>query len=62
MEIPVADFPAHPDTGTDPDPDAADAAARPRWKTALWVAAVVAVLVLFIVLHLTGVVGAASHK
>ncbi|MGH3301666.1 MAG: hypothetical protein ACRDOK_08295 [Streptosporangiaceae bacterium] len=54
----MADFPAHPDTGTDPDP----AAARPRWKTALWVAAVVAVLVLFIVLHLTGVVGAASHK
>ena len=56
----MADFPAHPDTGTDPDAQAA--AARPRWKAALWVAAVVAVLVLFIVLHLTGVVGADSHK
>jgi hypothetical protein len=56
----MPDFPAHPDSGTDPDAEAA--AARPRWRTALWAAAVVAVLALFIVLHLTGVVGAESHK
>ena len=56
----MPDFPAHPDTGTDPEAEAA--ATRPRWKTAVWVAAAVAVLALFIVLHLTGVVGAESHK
>ncbi|HLK00566.1 MAG TPA: hypothetical protein VKU39_11750 [Streptosporangiaceae bacterium] len=56
----MPDFPAHPDTGTDPDAD--PAAARPRWKTLLWVGVVVVVLALFVVLHLTGVVGAESHK
>ena len=60
MEASVPDFPAHPDTGT--APDAGAATARPRWKTALWVAVVIAMLALFIVLHLTGVVGAESHK
>jgi hypothetical protein len=57
----VADFPVHPDTpdaGTDPDPEAAT---RRRLKTVLWVGGVVLVLALFIVLHLTGVVGAGSH-
>lgn len=56
----MPEFPVHPDTATDPDDEAA--AARPRWKTALWVAAIVVVLALFVVLHLTGVVGAESHK
>ncbi|NUP46371.1 MAG: hypothetical protein HOW97_03515 [Catenulispora sp.] len=56
----MPDIPAHPDTGTDLEAEAA--AVKPRWKTALWIAAVVAVLALFIVLHLTGVVGAESHK
>ena len=55
----MPDFPAHPGTGTDPDAKAASA--RPRWKALLWVAVVVAALGLFIVLHLTGVVGAGSH-
>ena len=56
----MPEIPAHPDTGT--DPDTAGDAARPRWKTVRWVAVVVVVLALFIVLHLTGVVGAESHK
>jgi hypothetical protein len=56
----MADFPAHPDSGTDPDAEAAPA--RPRWKTVLLVAVAIAVLALFIVLHLTGVLGPASHK
>ena len=57
----MADIPTHPDTGTDPDAETEVSAAGPRWRTALWVAVAVVVLALFIVLHLTGVVGAGSH-
>jgi hypothetical protein len=60
METTVPDFPAHPDTGTAPDAEASTA--RPRRKTVLWAAVIIVVLALFIVLHLTGVVGAESHK
>jgi hypothetical protein len=31
---------------------------RPRWKTLMWIIIVVAVVALFIILHVTGVVGA----
>ena len=56
----MPELPSHPDTATDPDDEAAEA--RPRWKTALWIAVVVAALALVVGLHLTGVVGAESHK
>jgi hypothetical protein len=67
----MAELPAHPDPGTlstSAAPPltnaeiAATTAGKPRWKAAAWAVAVVAVLALFIVLHLTGVVGAESHK
>jgi hypothetical protein len=60
MEATVPDFPTHPDTGAAPGAEAATASRR--WKAVLWVAIVIVVLALFIVLHLTGVVGAGSHK
>jgi hypothetical protein len=35
--------------------------ARPRWKAALVIILVAAVLVLMIVLHVTGAIGAGTH-
>ena len=57
----MSDLPSHPDT------DHADPGSGPpiggwtRGRKALVVAAVVGLLVLFAVLHLTGVVGGESH-
>lgn len=59
----MADLPAHSDTGADhgtKDPDDPPAGATTRQK-AVWGAVAVVVLVVFVVLHLTGVVGAGSH-
>ena len=57
----MPDVPRHPDT---PDggllPNARPATRRPWWFYALG-ATVVALVVLMVVLHLTGVIGAGSH-
>ena len=55
----MSELPSHTDTGATPtEPAIAPTSARRR---RLIVAAVVGLLVLFVVLHLTGVVGAESH-
>jgi hypothetical protein len=46
-----------PGIGLDPE----SAPATPRWIPALVIAAVVLVVVIFAVLHLTGVMGGGSH-
>lgn len=57
----MSDLPAHPDTNEgDPDVTAA-APATSRRRRAAVIAAVVALTALFVVLHLTGVVGSESH-
>ena len=34
---------------------------RPRWKTVMWLVMVILVVALFIILHVTGVVGAKTN-
>ena len=34
---------------------------RPRWKTAMWLVIVILLVALFIILHVTGVVGAKTN-
>ncbi|WP_256790089.1 MULTISPECIES: hypothetical protein [Frankia] len=59
----MADLPFHPDR--DNDPGAASprgsTGRKPRWKSVTVVVLAVAVVALFVVLHLTGVVGPAEH-
>jgi hypothetical protein len=59
----MADQPRYPRTGDDTGTQAgaAPGAARSRWKTALIIGIAVAVLALFILLHVTGVVGAGTN-
>lgn len=56
----MPDVPAHPDTTDGGLPDHRAAANRPWWLYAL-AAVVVALVVLMVVLHLTGVIGPGSH-
>ncbi len=58
----MADLPAHPDSGDEgllpgSQPDAATS----RWRTTAWIVIGVVVAVVFIALHLTGVIGPESH-
>ena len=55
----MADQHRHPDASD--DTSAVPEAARPRWKVALVIVIVAAVLLLMIVLHVTGVVGANTN-
>jgi hypothetical protein len=59
----MANQPRHPDTSDDIGTSAGGVpdVARPRWKVALVIVVVIAVLALFIVLHVTGVVGAGTN-
>ena len=59
----MADQPRHPDTGDDTSARAAGVpgTARPRWRLLLVIAVVAIALVLMIVLHVTGVVGANTN-
>jgi hypothetical protein len=58
----MADQPRRPGSdGTDTAAGAVPAVARPRWKAALVIILVAAVLVLMIVLHVTGAIGAGTH-
>jgi hypothetical protein len=56
----MADLLAHPDN--DDDIGIGPTACGPRWKTVLGIVIVVALVLLFVVLHLTGVLGPESHK
>jgi hypothetical protein len=49
----------HEDTGV--DPTRRSAASPPRWPTVLGIGAVILVVALFAVLHLTGVLGGGGH-
>lgn len=60
----MSDLPAHPETGPAGPTDPVPAPAIGGWsrrRRALVIAGVVGGLVLFVVLHLTGVVGGESH-
>jgi hypothetical protein len=59
----MADLPTHPDNHDhiSTGPDRGPAAGAFRWKSALGIAIVVALVLLFVVLHLTGVLGPESH-
>jgi hypothetical protein len=60
----MADLPTHSDTGDEPaarrQAEEPEAGSTTRQKV-IWIAIGVAVLVVFVVLHLTGVVGAETN-
>jgi cytochrome b561 len=55
----MPELPSHPDTGA--TPDRRPAAGGPRWKSVIGVAVAVVLIALFLVLHLTGVLGPGEH-
>jgi hypothetical protein len=55
----MADLPSHADTGG--QPEHRPATGRSRWKSVAGIAAAIALIVLFAVLHLTGVFGPDGH-
>ena len=61
----MSDLPSHPDSGSPSqfDPSVSDPQIAPgsRRRSVLAVAGVAALVVLVVVLHLTGVLGAGSH-
>ena len=60
----MPDLPSHPDDGTDArsGPGSAPRSpAGPRGRTVLLIAAVLVLLAVFVVLHLTGAVGGEGH-
>ena len=62
----MAGSPSHPDTGTagqdsGTPPDGGRRAGWPRWRTAAIVIVGIALLVVMVILHLTGILGAGSH-
>jgi hypothetical protein len=56
----MADPPRYPDTGDDSG-DGQSARSAPRWLTVLGIAIAIALIVLFVVLHLTGTLGPGAH-
>ena len=60
----MADLPSHPDTGSGDagaDPDRRPTPRRPRWTSVAGITLGIALVVLFVVLHLTGVLGPGGH-
>ena len=57
--------PSYPDTGITGEgsglPGGGQRTGRPRWRTAAIVIVVIALLVMMVILHLTGTLGAGSH-
>jgi hypothetical protein len=58
--------PSYPDTGITGEgsgtpPGRGQRTGRPRWKTAAIVIVVIALLVMMVILHLTGTLGAGTH-
>jgi hypothetical protein len=53
------ELPSHPDA--DDSTDAPDRGARPSWAGRIVVGAIIAVVVVVLLLHLTGVVGPGAH-
>jgi hypothetical protein len=57
----MADPPRYPNTGEETTRDRGSASARPRWVAVLAILLTVALVVLFVVLHLTGTLGPGAH-
>jgi hypothetical protein len=57
----VTDLPRHPDAHDDMDADPSRPAAKRPWLIYVAIAIAVALFVVMIVLHLTGVVGPEAH-
>ena len=59
----MPELPSHPDTGhgARPEPDLGTTSGASRWKTAIGIAVGILAVVVFVVLHLTGVVGPGEH-
>ena len=59
----MSDLPSHPDVGdTRTGPDRGLGFSGQRWRRLAGIAALVGLAVLFLVLHLTGVLGPGAHK
>jgi hypothetical protein len=56
----MADPPRYPDTGDDPG-DRGAATPTSRWVWALGIIIAIALVVLFVVLHVTGTIGPGAH-
>ena len=59
----MAEPPRYPDTGEDSDlgRDRGLATGRPRWVAVLGIVIAIALVLLFVVLHLTGTLGPGAH-
>jgi hypothetical protein len=57
----MADLPTHFDTGDDPDAGPRPVASRSRRRATAWIFLAVALVAVFVVLHLTGVLGPGGH-
>jgi hypothetical protein len=56
----MADPPRYPDTGDGPE-ERGSASGRPRWVFVLGIFIAIALVLLFVVLHLTGTLGPGAH-
>ena len=59
----MADLPSHPDSDHDGGvgPGRGSTAGPPRWRSVAGIIVAIVVVVLFVVLHLTGVLGPGGH-
>lgn len=60
-EPPVDSPPPYPDDGTGGEPDRGSATSTPRWVSKVGIVIAIALVVLIVVLHLTGVIGPGAH-
>ena len=57
----MADPPPYPDDTGDESGDGGSVRSRPRWVTVLGIIIAIALILLFVVLHLTGTLGPGAH-
>jgi hypothetical protein len=59
----MADPPSYPDTGEDTGvgPDRRSASSTPRWVPVLGIVIAIALVLLLVVFHLTGILGPGAH-